>query len=94
MTQKVMQRIIVLARTPGADTAAAETAEWTSFCHDKGNPIIVWHDPFVERGRWIRSPRKRPFAVSYRRLFSEPVSRHVTLDAAMKVARKLAKDVS
>ena len=85
-----MSRIIVLEHTPGA--SATETTEWTSFCHDKDNPIIVWYDPTVRRSRWMHQPRKRPFAVSYRKLFSEPVSHHVTFDAAMKAARKLAKE--
>jgi hypothetical protein len=84
-----MTKLFVLARTPGADATAANTVEWESICHDKQDYVLVWHDRSYERSRWVHKPRKRPFAVGYKNSYLDPVSHHVTLEAAMKAARKL-----
>jgi hypothetical protein len=57
------------------------------------NTYFVMYDPVRSVGRWGAQPRKRPYAVCYRRktsLTTWGVSHHATLEAAMAAAKEYA----
>lgn len=88
-----MKPVYVLARTPGA----TDTVEWTDICQDRTTDFVMVHHVATRNtSRWNFVERKRPFEVCYRSRKAvgwAEMSSHKTLEAAIKAANKLAKEI-
>jgi hypothetical protein len=66
--------------------------EWTAICRSKTPVVFINYSPLREKSRWVPVSNKRPYHVCElpRGNPLEPISRHATLGAALKAARRVA----
>ena len=90
-----MLNIYTLPRVPGA----TNTTEWTTFCHQRTDFVVISHETSRPTSRWTGVDRVRKFRVTlyghnkrFGSLFSSMESFHTTLALAEKQARKIATE--
>ena len=90
-------KMFIHARTPGADPAT--TVEW-AVVKVEPRAVMVDYEPRYSASRWVSRERKRPFRVSLWTARNwrggchlSARSFHRTLEAAIKSAAKIAKDM-